>query len=163
MSYNLTGAAYGGNCALSKAGLAAGTTTTYTTANALTYTNKGQLLSFAAKTNQATPTTDALTGKAFVPLSLNQACVIAFFVDASGALNVGQGPVVSNLDLTGGLAAAQFPQGPDTLTPFGYLLAQAGPTLSGTWTFGTNNLSGVTGMTYTFRDVMDYPAQPITG
>lgn len=163
MSYNLTGAAYGGNITLSKAALAAGTTTTYTTANAVTYAIKGQLYSLAAASNAATPVVDANTGLAFKPLALNQACVFAFLVDASGNVTVAQGAIVSNLDLTGGAGAAQFPGYKDDRTPFGYLLAQAGPTAVGNWTFGVNNLSGVTGLTNTFRDVMDSPAQPITG
>jgi hypothetical protein len=37
---------------------------------------------------------------------------------------------------------------------------KAGSTLSGTWTFGTNNLSGVTGMTYTFVSVSTLPDRP---
>jgi hypothetical protein len=162
MSYNLTGAVYGGNITLGKAGLAAGTTTTYSIGTAFVYAIKGQLYSMATATNAATPVTDANTGLAFKALSANQACIFAFAVDASGNVVVAQGPIVSNLDLTGGSGAAQFPAVNDTRQPFGYLLAQAGPTVSGTWTMGVNNLSGVTGMTYSFRDVLGMPAQPIT-
>lgn len=162
MSYNLTGSAFGGNVTFGKAGLVAGTTTTYTIATAFPFAIAGRLFTGAAASNAATPTLDALTGLAFKGLVLNQACIFAFFMNASSVVSVAQGPIVSNLDLTGGLAAAQFPQASDALTPFGYLLAQAGPTTVGTWLFGTNNLSGVTGLTYSFRDVMDYPAQPIT-
>lgn len=163
MSYNLTGAAYGGNITLSKSGLSAGTTTTYNIANATTYAIKGQLYSLATAAAAATPVVDANTGVAFKPLALNQACVFAFLVNAAGVVSVAQGPITSNADLTGGIGAAQFPGYPDTTTPFGYLLAQAGPTAVGNWTLGINNLSGVTGLTFTFRDVMDAPAQPITG
>lgn len=163
MSYNLTGAAYGGNLVLGKAGLAAGTTTTFTVATTFTYAIKGQLYSQASGSNAASPVLDANTGVAFKPLNTNQACVFAFLVDGTGTVRVAQGPIVSNLDLTGGIGAAQFPAYPDAYTPFGYLLAQAGPTAVGTWTFGVNNLSGVTGMTYAFRDILTAPAQPITG
>jgi hypothetical protein len=162
MSYNLTGAAYGGNICLSKAALAAGTTTTYTVANATTYAIKGQLYSMAPATSAATPLVDANTGMAFKPLTTNQACVFAFLVSAAGGVSVAQGPIVSNLDLTGGAAACQFPGYSDDRTPFAYLLAQAGPTAVGNWTLGVSNLSSVTGMTFAFRDVMDAPAQPIT-
>lgn len=163
MSYNLTGAFYGGNITLSKSGLAAGTTTTYSIATAFTYAIKGQLYSKGTVTNAATPVTDVNTGVAFKPLSANLACVFAFTVDAAGVVGVAQGPIVSNLDLTGGAGAAQFPATADSVVPFAYLLAQAGPTAVGTWTFGVNNLSAVTGMTYSFRDILATPAQPITG
>lgn len=163
MSINLTGAAYGGNITLSKAGLAAGTTSTFTTANATTYAVKGQLFSLAAGANVASPVVDANTGLAFKPLAANQACLFAFLVNAAGAVSVAQGPIGSNVDLTGGNGALQFPGYPDTAAVFGYLMAQAGATAVGNWTFGVNNLSGVTGLTFTFRDVMDAPAQPITG
>lgn len=165
MSYNLTGSAYGGNLSLSKAGLAAGTTTNFTTANALTYAIRGQLYSLAAGSNQTTPVVDGATGLAFKQLVANQACIFAFFVNAAGAVAVNQGPIISNLDLTGGSGAAQFPQDLDGEgAPFGYVLAQAGPTLAAPWVFGVGNLAaGVTGLSLTFRDVMSFPAQPITG
>lgn len=171
MSYNLTGAVQGGNLTLGKAGLAAGTTTTYTITNTFTYSLKGQLFSKASATNAASPTTDYNTGVAFLPLSANQSCIFAFGVDSSGNVGVIQslpfdlkrGIFPSTSDMAGGLGSVQFPGVPDALAVFGYLLAQASTALVGTWTFGANNMSGVTGMTYTFRDVMDVPAQPITG
>ena len=163
MSFNLTGAFGGGNLTLNKAGLAAGTTTTISIANQTDYAIDGTVYRKAAATNAATPTTDANTGKAFVPLLPNQASIFVVLLDAAGNITVAQGPVVSNADLTGGLAAAQFPGVKDGVTAVGYLLAQAGSTLSGSWTFGSSNLSSVTGMTYTFRDVLAIPAHPITG
>jgi hypothetical protein len=57
--------------------------------------------------------------------------------------------------------APQMPGDPRHLCPIGYIVLKAGSTLVGTWTFGTNNLSGVTGMTYTFVDLMgDAGASP---
>lgn len=163
MSFNLTGAAYGGNITLGKAGLAAGTTTTYTIATAFAYAIKGQLFTGGAGTNVAHPTLDGATGKAFVALAPDQACIVAYFVNAAGTVSAIQGPIIQNSQLTGGLAAAQFPQASDLLTPFAYALVQASTALVGTWLVGTNNWAGVTGLTAIFRDVMDYPAQPITG
>jgi hypothetical protein len=161
MSYNLTGAVYGGNITLGKAGLAAGTTSTYSIGTAFTYAIKGQLFSKGTVTNGASPVTDANTGVAFKPLAVNQAAIFAFAVDASGNVVVAQGPIASNADIVGGTGAAQFPAFSDAVQPFGYLLAQAGPTLASPWTFGVGNLSGVTGLTLTFRDVLGAPAQPI--
>jgi len=164
MSYNLTGSAFGGNLSLTKAGLTAATTSTYSTTAALAYTQKGEFkASFAVKTAQPTPTTDAATGKAFVPLSPNESALFAFFVDSAGNVAVAQSKKVSTLDFSGGLAALEFPQLGDGFTPFGYIVGQASAALVGTWTFGTNNWAGVTGFTAgSGHDVMDYPAQPIT-
>ena len=63
---------------VSKAGLAAGTTTTYTTAAAVVFSIKGKMYSVVAATNAATPTIDADTGVAFAPLLPNQGCVFLF-------------------------------------------------------------------------------------
>jgi hypothetical protein len=46
------------------------------------------------------------------------------------------------------------------MCPIGYIVLKAGSTLSGTFTFGSSNLSGVTGMTYTFVDVIGLPDRP---
>jgi hypothetical protein len=162
MSVNLTGAAYGGNVTLSKPTLVATNAAATFSASTFCYAIKGQLYQSGVLA-AAAPALDAATGKAFVPLNANETCIFAFFIDAAQAVKVIQGPKVSTLDLQGGLAAAQFPQGPDTLTPYGYVLVQATSALVGTWTLGTNNNSGVTGLSTAARDVMDYPAQPITG
>lgn len=162
MSTNLTGAAFGGNMSFGKAGLAAGTTTTSTVANQTDYMIGGQSYRKAIAANGATPTVDISTGAAFRPLVAGQCAIFLYGLDAAGALRVAQGPTSVLGDVTGGLSAVHFPSLPDSLAPIGYLYAQAGSTLVGSWLFGTNNLSGVTGMTYTFRDVNEVPAAPIT-
>lgn len=161
MSYNLTGAAYGGNITLGKAGLGAGTTTTFSIANSVTYALKGQLYTLNAATNAAAPTLDAATGLAFKPLNPNQTCIFGFYVNAAGQVQVIQGVAVNTLEMSGGLAGCQFPQSDDSRTPFAYLLASASAALATPWVFGAGNMSGVTGLTLTFRDVLDFPAQPI--
>jgi len=161
MSYNLTSAAYGGNLTLGKAGLAAGTTSTFSIGNQFDYTIKGQFYRKAAAANVAMPTTDRATGKAFVPLAANESCIFGFCIDASGNVVVIQGPKANTLEYTGGGAALQYPQCDDTLTPFGYALASASGALAAPWVLGSGNTSGVTGLTLTFRDIMDFPAQPI--
>jgi hypothetical protein len=163
MSYNLTSAAYGGNMSFGKAGLAAGTTSTYSIGNQFDYTIKGQFYRKAAAANAAMPTTDRATGKAFVPLAANESCIFGFYVDANGTVAVIQGPKANTGEFTGGLAALQFPQCDDTLTPFGYAMASASGALAAPWALGSGNTSGVTGLTLTFRDMMDFPAQPIVG
>ena len=143
-----------------KAGLAAGTTTTYSTTGATVYAIKGKAYSKAAATNAATPTTDHTTGTAFVPVAANQGSVFVFSYDASGSVRVSQGQVRSLDDAGNFIHSPQFPAIPDTDCPFGYLIVKAGATAVGNWVFGTNNLSGVTGLTYSFVDVMTLPDRP---
>jgi len=162
MSTNLTGSAFGGNMSLGKAGLAAGTTTTSTIANQVDFMINGASFRKASASNAASPTVDITTGAAFRPLVANQCCIFLYSLDAGGAIRVSQGPSSVLSDVTGGLSAVSFPPIPDSVAPIGYLYAQAGTTLVGTWTFGASNLSGVTGMTYTFRDINEVPPQPIT-
>lgn len=158
---NLSNGLAAGHVVLGKAALAAGTTTTHTVGQ-FDYAIDGVIYRKAAAANAATPTTDALTGAAFKPLSADQACAFVFGINAAGAVAVAQSKIVKNSELgAGGTAAIELPALPDSHVAFGYLLARADTTLVGTWTFGTNNLSGVTGMTYTFRDVIAPPSQAI--
>lgn len=145
---------------VSKATTAAGTTTTYSTTGTTTYLINGKIYTTGAKANVATPTTDITKGLAFAPLSANQGSLFVFSFNAAGTLGVSQGSVES-LDVSGNfINAPQVPVILDTQCVFGYLIAKAGSTAVGTWTFGTNNLSGVTGLTYTFGDLGTLPARP---
>lgn len=151
-----------------KAALAAGTTTTYSTTGTTLYCIKGRAYSKAAVTNGATPTTDAVTGVAFLPLSFpasasvgGQGSVFVFGYDSGGTIRVCQGKV-ETLDSTGNfINTPQFPGIPDTICPFGWLVVRLGPTAVANWTFGTNNLSSVTGVTYSFSDCMTLPDRPV--
>jgi predicted secreted protein len=146
---------------LSKAGLTAGTTTTFTTANVFNFAVQSKAYSKAAVTNGATPTLDTVTGLAFKPISANQGSVVVFGFDTSGNVKCAQGDVQS-LDVSGNfIVAPSFPQlNTDLVCPCGYLVLKAGSTAVGTFVFGTNNLSGVTGMTYTFQDVIALTGRP---
>lgn len=148
--------------ALSKCTLAAGTTTTISTTGTTQFAIAGSAYSKSAITNGATPTTDIVTGAAFVALSANQGTVVVVMLDTSGAVKAAQGSVQA-LDVSGAfINAPQFPAiNADLYCPIGYIVLKAGSTLSGTWTFGSSNLSGVSGMTYTFHDVaLGMPARP---
>ncbi len=167
--------------ALTKAGLAAGTTTTLTqtlaagaTANIIAI--RGKMYSVAALANTATPTTDYATGKAFLPVLANNGCVFLIGFNAAGALKAIQGQVAPLDTVTvpgnfitgpnfGGLGpsgSANGAGGGNDFCPIGYLVIQAGSTANATtgWTFGTNNMSGVTGIRYTFDDVCGIPDRP---
>lgn len=142
-----------------KAAIAAGTTTTLSTTGTTLYCIKGKAYSKAALTNQATPTTDAATGSAFVAVGANYGCVFVVGFDSSGNLKVSQGPLQA-LDVNGSfILAPQFGPVPDTVCPIGYIVIKVGSTGSN-WTFGSSNLSGATGLTYTFVDVMTLPDRP---
>lgn len=145
---------------VTKAGLGAGTTTTYSTTAAVVFSERGKMYSAPIATNAATPTLDADTGLVFNPLLANQGCTFLFGYTGAGVISVTQSPIMA-LDATGNfLIAPQLPAIANGVTPFGYLVAKAGSTLASGWVLGTSNLSGVTGMTYTFQDIMNLPDRP---
>ena len=135
-----------------KAGLAAGNTNTFTTANAVLYCLDGEALSYAAQTNTAHPATDAITGLAFVGVPINKGCIFIYGI-VSGAIAVVQG-ALADLDSAGNfLLAPEYPAIPETFVPFGELIIKVAANGS-TWTLGSSNQAGVTGVTYTRKDLM---------
>lgn|ERR1700693_1126089 len=152
-----------------KGTVVAGTTTTISNTGTITYAIRGKIYTKTAMTNVATPTTDYATGNAFLPipipntspnLAAGYGSVYTIGLDHSGNLKVVQGTVVP-LDANGNfINAPQFGEGPLDFCPISYLLVQLGATAVATWTFGTNNLSGVTGVTYTFIDISTLPDRP---
>jgi len=161
---------------LTKATLTAGTTTTFTTTGTTTYSVRSKLCTKLAATNAATPTLDGATGLAFKPLAFPASALVggqgSVFVfcyrnteagSAASGIVVVQGSV-EQLDVTGNfINSPQFPVIPDTVCPFGYLVVTLGPTAVANWQFGVNNLSGVTGVTYAFRDIAQLPDRPQIG
>jgi hypothetical protein len=162
---------------LSKVTLAAGSTTTISNTGTTTFAIKGKAYTKTAMTNVATPTTDYVTSLAFktipIPntapnLGLGYGCVFTVGFDHNGNVKVTQGTIEA-LDVNGNfINAPQFggagPAGSSTtdndFCPIGYIVVQLGATAVATWTFGTNNLSGVTGVTYTFVDLITLPDRP---
>ena len=142
--------------------IAAGTTTTLSTTGTTTYAIRGKAYTKAAITNGATPTTDAASGAAFIPVPANYGSVFMVGLNAAGSLLAVQG-TVTPLDNTGAfITAPQFGALPTDFCPIGYLVIKAGSTASSApgWTFGGSNMSGVTGITYTFQDVVGVPDRP---
>ena len=75
--------------------MVAGTTSTYTTTVTTNAAIKGKFTTaLTAQTNTATPTTDAVTSAAFVPLTANQATVLVFGLNSAGAIQMMQGSIV---------------------------------------------------------------------
>lgn len=158
--YNATGQLSGGNITLGNAGITglSGAATTFSTGKAVDYLVKGAAYTKAAITAGATPTLDAATGASFKPLVAQQAmagyttpnvgsaCVFVFGFDAAGATKVCQGPVVNYADTTAGSTLLQFPQIPDTVTPFAYAVVKLTSATAASWTFGTGNWNA-TGIT----------------
>lgn len=164
--------------ALTKAGLAAGSTTTLTqslaggaTANIIAI--RGKLYSVSALSNTTTPTTDWATGKAFNPVLASQGCVFLVGFDHSGNLRAIQSQVLALDTITepgnflqapnfGALGPSGSGSTDNDFCPIGYLVIQAGSTANNTtgWVFGSSNMSSVTGITYTFQDVCGVPDRP---
>lgn len=158
--------------ALGKVALAAGTTTTISNTGTTIFAIRGKAYSKAAMTNAATPTTDWSTGVAFIPVLVNQGSVYLVGFDSGGNVRCIQG-TINALDTVSGLfiTAPQFggmggPAGSGSTNfdfcPIGYVVIKCGSTfvLAGGWIFGSSNLSAVTGVTYTFVDVIGFPDRP---
>lgn len=150
---------------LGKITLAAGTTTTLSNTGTTVYAINGKAYSKAAMSNAATPTTDAATGSAFVGVLRNYGCMFVVGFNAAGDLLAVQGEVAP-LDTSGNfITAPGMPSGmPNDFCPVGYVIIKAGSTANNTtgWIFGTSNMSSVTGITYTFGDLVSIPGRPIT-
>lgn len=181
---------------LSKATLAAGTTSTLSTTGTTTYLIESLFYSKGAITNGATPTTDWVTGNAFIPIPIpltstglpggipasaaGYACAFTVGLDHSGNLKAIQGPIVG-IDVNGNFTAAPSlspslgPAGPNPGTiaggvpadndfcPIGYVVTKLGSAAVATWTFGTNNFSSVTGVTWSFGDIATLTGRPLSG
>ncbi len=150
---------------LVNAGLVAGTTSTYTTTASTNCVINGRFATaLTAQTNTASPTTDATTGAAFVPVLLNQTCCLLWGVNAAGAIRLSQGPIIPTepgVTTTVGafLQAPQFPMVPDDFCPIGYQLVRVSPT-GATFTPGTTSwaASGIT--CSTIRNICTLPGRP---
>jgi len=149
---------------LADAGLSAGTTNTYSTANATVCAIRGKFAtSLAAQTNAATPTTDATTGAAFKAVSANQGTVLVFGVNSAGAIQLAQGSIVDTEAGSGATAgnfvtAPQFPALPADFCPIGYVLVRVAPS-GGSFTAGTTSWAA-TGISSTFVNVAALPDRP---
>ena len=150
-----------------RTGLIRGTTSTYTTTVISAGMINGKYVTaLAAQTNTATPTTDANTGAAFVPLTANQATVIVVGQTVAGVIQMAQGsivPTVTGVTTTAGafINAPQFPNVPDDFMPLGYLLVRTSPT-GNAFTAGTTSwtASGIT--TTEFVQCGAFPDRPQT-
>lgn len=150
------------------AGLVAGTGSSYTTTAATSCSINGKFATaLSAQTNTASPTTDATTGLAFVPLTANQTCCLVWGINNAGAIRLSQGPIINTeagVGTTAGnfLQAPQFPMLPDDFCPIGYQIVRTSPTGS-SFTPGTTAwaASGIT--CSVIRNISCLPARPQIG
>lgn len=157
---------HGATINLANAGLAAGTTSTYTTTATTRHVINSKFgTTLAAQTNTASPTTDVNTAAAFVAQTDNTACCYVWGVNAAGAIKVAQGDIVDTevgVTTTPGsfIVAPPFPALPDDFCPIGYTIIQTAPSASD-FTFGTSEW-GATGITDTWVNVATLPSRPQT-
>jgi hypothetical protein len=144
---------------LGNATLVAGTTSTITN-SAVAYTINGKTYSKAGVSNGATPTTDAATGLAFVPLTANKGCTFLIGYNAANVMLVTQGDLVDLSPAGNFMYAPNFGPVPNDFCPVGYEVVKAGSTAVGSWTFGTSVQTPLTGMTYTFTNITTLPDRP---
>jgi hypothetical protein len=148
-------------------GLIKGTNKSYsTTATAVGMINGKWVTGLTSQTNQAVPTTDALTGAAFTALTDNQATVVVMGQNAAGTIQACQGSIVPTqvgVTTTAGdfINAPQFPALPDDFMVFGYALVRTAPSASG-WTFGTDNWAATGVTTSEFVQCGVLPDRPQT-
>lgn len=150
------------------AGLVAGTGSSYTTAAASSCSINGKFATaLAAQTNTASPTTDAVTGLAFVPVLLNQACMLIWGVNLAGQIRLVQGPSTPTEPGVGTAAGAfllapPVPVVPDDFCPIGYQIVRVSPT-GATFTPGTTAwaASGIT--CSVIRNISCMPGRPQIG
>lgn len=142
-------------------GLSGGATTISITGTPA-YVLKGKFLAASAQSGGATPTTDAVTGAAFLPLANGKQCLFVFGWDsrAPTVAYVAQGKIVNTADVVNTASALDFPSVPDTFVPFAYVsIANANATA---WLFGTNNWNATSLTIGTVQNVMLLPAIPAT-
>lgn len=149
------------NKCFTKAGMAAGTTSTLTTANAQEFSIMGKSYKKAATSNEVTPTTDAITGAAFLPIAAGKGSVFSICRDVAGGLKVIQGQIVDLSPLGAFVHAPWFGPSSNDLAPIGYILVRAAVGAA-TWTFGTSNLTGPpSNVTIAYVDCVDgLPSRP---
>lgn len=149
-----------------KAGLAVGTTTTLTTsAIAIYYALLGKMYTVTGAANQASPTTDFVTGAAFVSIPAGSGSIFAIGRDSGGTMRAIQGTVelLDGTKTDGNnkfVKAPQFGPLPTTFAAYGYVVVKVGSAGSA-WVFGTSNFAGPPANTIiTYTDVASLPSRP---
>ena len=170
MSDNLS-LSQGFTAALASGALAAGTTTgTIKTTVAVPYALDGRFYSKAITDNIAIsysgPTVYQAVAGGVQAVNGNfsggvngSTRIYGLFLDASGNVSVLPGKIVDSAELAAGRAALEYPDAPVGVCPFGAL--RVALTAGTSFVLGTTGLSA-TGVTSTFYNLADTPANPLT-
>lgn len=149
------------------AGFVAGTTTTYTSTVTTTCSIKGKFATtLAAQTNTASPTTDAATGAAFVPVAGNNCCTLVIGTNAAGAIKYVQGPIIPTqvgvITTVGAFdKCPQWPALPDDFCACAYTIVRSAPSLASPgMTIGTTAWAATSVSCTTFKNVSQLPDRP---
>lgn len=148
------------------AGLTAGTTTTFTVANAVNVAIKGKFGAVgAAASNQTTPTSDG-NGVTFASQAIPKGygaifiwCLDGSSTTITSALKIYQGPVEALDNATDDGATSKFvrapqlPAIPDTVCPFGALVIRNGTGAAATFALGTQYLASLSKVSKTWYDL----------
>lgn len=161
----------GATLCLASAGLAEGTNanTIKTTAD-ITYTIDGRFYSKATTDNIAISYAGASVYQAaaggvqainggFTGGVNGSTRLYLLTLDSSGAVGIVPGAIVDSAELAAGRVALQFPDAPAGACPFGAL--RIALTAGTAFTPGSTDLSA-SGVTDTFYNLMDVPANPLT-
>ena len=170
MSDNLS-LSQGLTVSLAAAGLAIGTTKSkIKTANNVTYTIDGRFYTKTATDNIAISYTgptvyqassggvQAVTGN-FTGAVGGSSRIYLIGLDASGNVSILPGKIANTTDVTAGRVALEFPDAQIGICPIGALRIDL--TASTAFVVGTTLLDA-TGVTATFIDLADVPANPLT-
>jgi len=148
-------------------GLVVGTTTTFTMPAATSCAFRGKFgtpLGIVAANAGTTPTTDATTGVAFVPILADQCAALVWGVNAAGTILLAQGPVTA---LTPGVTttvgafinAPQWPSMVENFCPIAYQLVRVSPT-GASFTAGTTQWAAAGITCSTIQNVNTLPDRP---
>ena len=85
--------------------------------------------------------------------------IYGVFLDASGAVSILPGPIVDSAELAAGRVSLQWPDAPAGVCPIGAL--RVALTAGTTYTPGSTDL-GASGVTDTYYNLADIPANPLT-
>lgn len=159
--------AYGRTQNTLNAGLILGTTSSYSTTATTVGTINGRFVTtIGAQTNAATPTLDAATGVAFVPMGANKATVLVIGQTVAGVIQMAQGGVEdteAGVTVTAGAfrRAPQLPILPDNFMPLAYVLVRTAPAAA-MFTAGTSAWTA-TGVTSSATvNIATLPDRPVT-
>jgi hypothetical protein len=147
------------------AAMVAGSTSTYLTTVTTNCCINGKFaVTLAAQTNTASPTADATTGNAFLPLAPNKCCALVFGQNLAGAIKLCQGPIIDTIvgvTTTVGalLRDPQFPPLPDDFCPLAYTIVRTAPSAA-SWTPGTSSWTASGVSASTFQNVSQLPNRP---